>query len=89
LADNMGNAANGVHLGALGGLWQAAVVGVAGLELREDGIAVDPHLLPGWTEMAFPMQWRERLVRLRFEADPLLFFTSAMTLSRPRRSSSA
>jgi kojibiose phosphorylase len=70
LADNMGNTAGGVHLGALGGLWQAAVFGIAGLELHEDGIAVDPHLLPGWTEMAFPMQWRERLVRLRFEADP-------------------
>ncbi len=70
LADNMGNAAGGVHMGALGGLWQAAVFGVAGLQLREDGIAVDPHLLPGWVEMAFPIQWRERLVHLRFEANP-------------------
>jgi kojibiose phosphorylase len=53
LADNMGNAAGGVHMGALGGLWQAVVFGVAGLQLREDGIAVDPHLLPGWVEMGF------------------------------------
>ncbi len=70
LADNMGNAAGGVHMGALGGLWQAAVFGAAGLQLREDGIVVDPHLLPGWVKMAFPVQWRERLVRLRFEANP-------------------
>jgi trehalose/maltose hydrolase-like predicted phosphorylase len=70
LADNMGNAAGGVHMGALGGLWQAAVFGVAGLQLREDGIVVDPHLLPGWVEMVFPVQWRERLVHLRFEANP-------------------
>jgi trehalose/maltose hydrolase-like predicted phosphorylase len=51
LADNMGNAADGVHMGALGGLWQAAVFGVAGLQLREDGIAVDPHCFqagPKW-----------------------------------------
>jgi trehalose/maltose hydrolase-like predicted phosphorylase len=41
-----------------------------GLETRETGIAVDPHLLPGWTEMTFPMQWRGRLLRLHFEADP-------------------
>ena len=47
LANNMGNAAGGVHMGALGGLWQAAVFGAAGLSAREDGIAVDPHLLPG------------------------------------------
>ena len=31
LANNMGNAAGGVHMGALGGLWQAAVFGAAGL----------------------------------------------------------
>ena len=70
LANNMGNAAGGVHMGALGGLWQAAVLGAAGLQVREDGIAIDPHLLPGWAELAFPVQWRGRLLRLRFEADP-------------------
>ena len=69
LANNMGNAAGGVHMGALGGLWQAAVYGAAGLRAREDGIALDPRLLPGWTEMAFPVQWRGRLLRLRLEAD--------------------
>jgi kojibiose phosphorylase len=70
LANNMGNAAGGVHMGALGGLWQAAVLGAAGLQVREDGIAIDPHLLPGWAELAFPVRWRGRLLRLRFEADP-------------------
>ena len=69
LANNMGNAAGGVHMGALGGLWQAAIFGAAGLRAREDGIAIDPHLLPGWAEMAFPVQWRGRLLRLRLEAD--------------------
>jgi kojibiose phosphorylase len=66
----MGNAAGGVHMGALGGLWQAAVFGAAGLRLRDDGIAVDPHLLPGWVEMAFPVQWQGRSLRLRLRADP-------------------
>jgi hypothetical protein len=41
----------------------------AGLQPREDGIAVDPNLLQGWVKMAFPVQWREWLVRLRFEAN--------------------
>jgi trehalose/maltose hydrolase-like predicted phosphorylase len=67
---NMGNAAGGVRMGALGGLWQVAVFGAAGLKAREDGIALDPHLLPGWTEMAFSVQWRGRLLRLHLEADP-------------------
>jgi len=70
LANNMGNAASGVHMGALGALWQAAVFGVAGLRIRENGIALDPHLLPGWAEMAFPVQWRGRLLRVRLQADP-------------------
>jgi kojibiose phosphorylase len=70
LANNMGNAASGVHMGALGGLWQAAVFGAAGLRLRDEGIAVDPHLLPGWVEMAFPLQWRGRSLRLCLRADP-------------------
>jgi kojibiose phosphorylase len=70
LANNMGNAAGGVHMAALGGLWQAAVFGVAGVQVREKGIVLDPHLLPGWIELAFPLQWRGRLLRLRLQADP-------------------
>jgi kojibiose phosphorylase len=70
LADNMGNAAGGVHMGALGGLWQAVVFGAAGLAAREDGIVLDPHLLPRWTEMVFAVQWRGRLLRLRLQPDP-------------------
>ena len=31
---------------------------------------LDPHLLPGWAEIAFPVQWRGRLLRLRLQADP-------------------
>jgi kojibiose phosphorylase len=67
---NRGNAAGGVHMGAFGGLWQAVVFGAAGLKAREDGIALDPHLLPGWTEMTFSVQWRGRLLRLHLEAEP-------------------
>ncbi|HTO62958.1 MAG TPA: glycosyl hydrolase family 65 protein [Bradyrhizobium sp.] len=70
LANNMGNAAGGVHMGALGALWQAAVFGVAGLRMRENGVVLDPHLLPGWAEMAFPLQWRGCLLRVHLQADP-------------------
>jgi kojibiose phosphorylase len=70
LANNMGNAAGGVHMGALGALWQAAVFGVAGLRLRENGIVLDPHLLPSWAEMTIPVHWRGRFMRVRLQADP-------------------
>ena len=59
LADNMGNAAGGVHLGAFGGLWQAAVLGFAGL--RACGDNPDKHhanLLPSWHSLSMRFHWR-------------------------------
>jgi kojibiose phosphorylase len=63
--DTMGNAAGGVHIGALGGLWQAAVFGFAGLSLRESGLHFEPHLPHHWQRLAFPVQWRRRLFRIQ------------------------
>ena len=60
LADNMGNAAGGVHVGALGGLWQAAVLGFAGLRFcgaRPDHCA---NLPPSWRGLSMRFQWRGR-----------------------------
>lgn len=70
LANNMGNAAGGVHIAALGGLWQAAVFGVAGVRLRDDGIALDPHLLPEWKEMRYSVQWRACVLRVTLSINP-------------------
>ncbi|HEX7128253.1 MAG TPA: glycosyl hydrolase family 65 protein [Thermodesulfobacteriota bacterium] len=70
LADRMGSAAGGVHIGALGGLWQAAVLGVAGLRLGEDGLAFDPHLLPAWHGLSFVTRWRGRTVSVSVTREP-------------------
>jgi trehalose/maltose hydrolase-like predicted phosphorylase len=70
LDDTMGNAAGGVHMGALGGLWQATVFGFAGLSLTNDGIALDPHLPRDWNELCFPMQWRGRSLTVRIAGAP-------------------
>lgn len=64
LANNMGNAAGGVHAAALGGLWQAAVFGFAGLRCTRAGPTLDPRLPPGWRALRFPIQWRGRSYRL-------------------------
>lgn len=58
LADNMGNAAGGVHAAALGGLWQAIVFGFGGLDLAEDGPRTRPHLPPGWSALSMEITWR-------------------------------
>lgn len=63
LANNMGNAAGGVHMAALGGLWQAAVLGVAGLRL-EDEPTLDARLPPAWRAIRLGVCWRGEKVRL-------------------------
>ena len=47
LHDSAGTSADGLHLAALAGLWQAVVVGFAGVRVTtpdDDALAVDPHI---------------------------------------------
>ncbi|HEY4042334.1 MAG TPA: glycosyl hydrolase family 65 protein [Rhodopila sp.] len=57
----------GVHIAAQGGMWMLAVFGFAGLSLRDDGIAIDPHLPTGWDNLAFGVQWRRRSLRIKID----------------------
>lgn len=57
----------GVHIAALGGIWMMAVFGFAGLSVNADGIALDPHLPAGWLSLAFSVQWRRRMLKIRVE----------------------
>ncbi|MBI2939449.1 MAG: glycoside hydrolase family 65 protein [Chloroflexi bacterium] len=70
LEDSMGNAALGIHAAACGGLWQVVAFGIAGMQLAEDGLAFDPHLLPGWRSVDFPVQWRGRRLDVAIQAEP-------------------
>jgi trehalose/maltose hydrolase-like predicted phosphorylase len=67
LADTQAADAGGVHIAALGGLWMMTVLGFAGLSLHSDSIALDPRLPPGWTRLAFPLQWRGRRLRIAID----------------------
>jgi kojibiose phosphorylase len=58
LADNMGNAARGLHMATMGGIWQAAVMGFAGLQRRDDALRIDPHLPPNWKSLRVPLRFR-------------------------------
>ena len=58
LADNMGNAARGLHMATMGGLWQAAVMGFAGLQRRNEAMLIDPHLPPSWKKVRVPLWFR-------------------------------
>jgi len=65
LADNMGNAARGLHMATMGGLWQAAVMGFAGLQRRDEALLIDPHLPPAWKKVSVPLHFRG--ARAQFE----------------------
>jgi kojibiose phosphorylase len=69
LADNMGNAAGGVHAAALGGLWQAAVFGFAGLRLTDDGPVNEPHLPAQWRGLSFRFKWRGQDHEIKVSAE--------------------
>ncbi|HEY2535184.1 MAG TPA: glycosyl hydrolase family 65 protein [Xanthobacteraceae bacterium] len=58
LADNMGNAAGGIHAGAMGALWQAAAFGFAGLQLADAGPQYHPNLPPNWYSLSMQFHWR-------------------------------
>ena len=78
LRDHMGNAAKGVHIATMGGLWQAAVFGFGGVQPESggvqpefDGVRIDPRLPRGWDRLAFPVRWRGTLIDVDATADTL------------------
>ena len=59
------NSAGGVRMAGLGALWQAVVLGFAGLDLRGDTLGIDPRLPPEWRSLSFRVCWRGRSVAIR------------------------
>ncbi len=85
LRDDMGNAAKGVHIATMGGLWQAAVFGFGGVRPEsgavrpesggvrpDDGfVRIDPRLPPSWEKLAFPVRWRGTRIDVEVTVDTL------------------
>jgi trehalose/maltose hydrolase-like predicted phosphorylase len=59
------NSAGGVRIAGLGALWQAVVLGFAGLDLMGDTLGIDPKLPPEWRSLSFRVCWRGRSVAIR------------------------
>jgi trehalose/maltose hydrolase-like predicted phosphorylase len=64
LDDRMGNAAQGIHMAAAGGLWQAAVFGFGGVRPEADCLRIDARLPDAWSRLAFPFAWRGQVIRV-------------------------
>lgn len=77
------NSAGGVRIAGLGALWQAVMLGFAGLDLRGDTLGLDPKLPPAWRSMSFRVCWRGRWVAIRIAnrmAEATLMEGSAMEM---------
>ena len=67
LCDSMGNLGDGIHMANLGGIWQAAVFGFAGVRLdpqAEHGIRIAPALPDAWDRLETSVVVRGRPARL-------------------------
>jgi len=51
-------AAGGVHIAALGGMWQALVFGFGGCRLRGQEVMFEPHVPTDWGSMSIQLLWR-------------------------------
>lgn len=63
LHDTMGNTNSGLHLGAIGGTWQAVVRGFMGLKLDADKPRIRPRLPDVWGRVSMQFQHRDRWYR--------------------------
>lgn len=67
LAGTAGDTAGGVHIAALGGLWQVAILGFGGLSYSGGMLSINPNLPSAWLVLGFYVQWRGRRVGFRIE----------------------
>lgn len=51
-------AAGGVHIAALGGMWQALVFGFGGVMVGDQRVRCEPHVPHHWGTVRIPLQWR-------------------------------
>ena len=67
LDDLTDTTAGGVHLGTMGGVWQALVMGFAGVRPDGDALAVDPRLPEAWNGLDVCLRFQGVPLRLRAE----------------------
>lgn len=65
LSDGAGGSAGGVHIATLGGLWQVAVHGFAGIANGDNALIIAPNLPATWQSLEFLLRWQRRCVRVR------------------------
>jgi kojibiose phosphorylase len=61
-------AAGGVHIAAIGGIWQALAFGFLGMEPTDEGVRFRPHIPAHWGALQMMIQWRGSQLRVTAQA---------------------
>jgi trehalose/maltose hydrolase-like predicted phosphorylase len=56
------NAAGGIHEASCGAVWQATILGFAGLRVTDEGYSTSPSWPNGWTRLAFTFQHKGKSI---------------------------
>jgi len=75
IGDAFGNAAGGIHIASLGGVWLSLVYGFAGMYPTERGLIFDPILPDEWDNIEFSVKWRSRKVNIFIDHKKIKFFS--------------
>jgi trehalose/maltose hydrolase-like predicted phosphorylase len=57
-----GNTPEGIHDACSGAVWQAAILGFAGLRVTESGYTTNPHWPANWTRLAFTFKHKGKTI---------------------------
>ncbi len=69
LGDVAGNASDGVHIAAAGGVWMALVFGFGGVRDFDGHLTFDPHLPASWEGLEFSLRFQDRQLRITLGHD--------------------
>ncbi|MFH0886676.1 MAG: glycosyl hydrolase family 65 protein [bacterium] len=67
------NAADGIHGAAMGGAWQMAIHGFAGMKIRQNTLCFDPWLPKRWKEFNYNCFWHGKRLCVRISHDNIIF----------------
>jgi trehalose/maltose hydrolase-like predicted phosphorylase len=82
LDDLTGTTAGGLHLAAMGGLWQALVFGFAGVRATTGHLIIDPRLPPQWNALELGLRYRDVPFRMRIQPHTIEIDSDALELRR-------
>ncbi|MDI3547436.1 MAG: kojibiose phosphorylase [Halanaerobiales bacterium] len=67
LGEDMKSCDDGLHAASLGGIWQAVVMGFAGVRLTKGKLRINPCLPRGWQKITLKINWRGKKYLLKIE----------------------